>query len=170
MSINQQLSMMAANVATAVTAREELTVITSNINNIDDNISDEDILIELTRALTEAFTAGAAITEDANATIKKELDAAEARIKSAVAAEVEAAKRNLEALIPTKAIAEILDAQAALTLSEAKATAAAAQVEEAKRAIALVETARQLASVASAEIADAAADSVAKAAAPPATT
>ena len=170
MSINQQLSMMAANVATAVTAREELTVITSNINNIDDNISDEDILIELTRALTEAFTAGAAITEDANATIKKELDAAEARIKSAVAAEVEAAKRNLEALIPTKAIAEILDAQAALTLAEAKATAAAAQVEEAKRAIALVETARQLASVASAEIADAAADSVAKAAAPPATT
>lgn len=170
MSINQQLSMMAANVATAVTTREELTVITANINKIDDLISDEDILIELTRALTEAFTAGAAITEDATAAINTELEKAEARITAAAAKAIEDAKRNLEALIPTKANAEIRDAQAALTLAEAKATAAAAQVEEAKRAIALVETARQLASVAPAEIAAAAADNVAAAAAPTATT
>lgn len=171
MSINQQLSMMAANVAAAVkTTDEELTVIAADINNTDDAISDQDILIELTRVLTEAAAAGVAIIEDTKAKIETELDRAEATIKAAAAAEVETAKRKLEALIPGTVKQKIKDAQAEIKLAEAKLAAAEVQVEKVSGVAALAERARRLSEVAPKKIADEAAAQVAAAATPPVST
>jgi hypothetical protein len=164
MSINQQLSMMAANVAAAVeTTNEELAVITENIDNTGDFISDKEILNKLTSALTEAANAGIQIAADATDTINTELDKVEERIKSDAAFAVEVAKRKLEAALISGATKQkINDAQAEIKLAETKAAAAAAQVKKANRAVSLVERAAALEEVASDDVIKAAADQVAK--------
>ena len=171
MSINQQLSMMAANVAAAVeTTNDELTVIADNINNTDDNISDKEILIELTRVLTEATAAGVAITEDVKEKIKAELAKVEETIKAAAAAEVENAKRKLAALIPGTTLAKINDAKAEIKRAEAKLMAVEDQVLKVSVATSLAEKATLLGLLAPEFILQAATEQVAVAAAPPATT